>query len=464
MTRWSSAMLLPALGAFLAQPANDVFPPIEATEGVIAVRFAEFAAIPDVNGVTPPRMMSFEDQPGTRRLFITTMTGMLYSLSDDGKAVTPYLDVNAGAWAVPVQAQGAERGLQSFTFHPEFARRGSPGYGKFYTYHDTSNTTPTPDFTTAGPNRTHDTVLLEWSAKDAAAAAYDGGPPREIFRAAQPFGNHNAGQIAFNPLARPGTPEFGLLYVGLADGGSGGDPFNVSQDMTSAFGKILRIDPLGSNSGNGRYGVPAANPFVQRSGALAEIYALGVRNPQRFSWDAKTGAMYVADIGQNVVEEISPVTAGANLGWNRWEASYAHSNRAISLTNPRGEAGLTWPIVEYDHRDPLLQTSAAITGVYVYRHTTIPQLAHRLIFGDIPSGEVFHVDANGLPAGGSGAIRRILFVQNGERKTLLQLIQERNMSQGRKPASRADLRLGVSESGRAFILNKRDGVVRVILP
>jgi hypothetical protein len=399
------------------------------------------------------------------------MPGLLYTVSYDGKTVTPYLDINAASPATPVQSQGAERGLQSFAFHPQFAQRGTPGYGKFYTHLDTSNVTPAADFSTPGPNRTHDTVLLEWTAKDHAAAAYDGGAPRELFRAAHPFGNHNGGHIAFNPLAKAGAGDFGLLYVGFADGGSGGDPFNQAQDRSSAFGKILRIDPLVSNSAppgktsaNGKYGIPPSNPFVRETGVLGEIYALGVRNPQRFAWDAKTGAMYVADIGQNLVEEVSPVTAGANLGWNKWEASYQYQGKVVSLDKPRSEPGLTWPIVEFDHRDPILQTSTAITGLYVYRQNAVPALTNRMIFGDIPSGEIFHVDANALPKGGHEAIRRVLFLDAaGTQRTLLQLIQEKNQAQGKKPAPRADLRLGVSNDGRIFVMNKRDGVVRVLV-
>ena len=449
------------------QTSNDPFPPLEATEGVIALKFAEFAVLPDVNNTIAPRMMSFADEAASKRLFITTMPGIVYSLSYDGKTVTPYLDVNAAEWATPVQSQGAERGVQSFAFHPQFAQRGSPGYGKFYTHVDTSNMTPKADFATPGPNRTHDTVLLEWTAKDHAAATYDGAAPRELFRAAHPFGNHNGGQIAFNPLAKAGAGDFGLLYVGFADGGSGGDPFNQAQNKSSAFGKILRIDPrleTARNSANGKYGIPASNPFVKDKGVLGEIYATGVRNPQRFSWDAKTGAMYVADIGQNLVEEISPVTAGANLGWNKWEGELPVPGEGRQPRQPAQRPGLTWPIVEFDHRDPILQTSTAITGVFVYRQNAVPQLANRMIFGDIPSGEVFHVDANALPNGGHTAIRRVLFLDDtGARKTLLQLIQEKNQAQGKKPAPRADLRLGVSNDGRIFVMNKRDGIVRVLV-
>jgi Glucose / Sorbosone dehydrogenase len=300
----------------------DPYPtPIETKEGVVAVNFVEFAKIPDVNGEAP-RMMHLVNEPSTKRIFVSLMTGALYSLSYDGKVVTQYLDISAPAWGVRVNSNGAERGVQSFAFHPQFNQPDTPGYGKFYVYTDTSDTEPKPDFTTPGPKRSHDTVLLEWTAKNPNAATYDGDKPRELFRAAHPFGNHNGGQIGFNPLAKPGTPEFGLLYVGFADGGSGGDPMNLAQNLDSAFGKILRLDPLGNDSANGHYGIPASNPFVVKPNpdALREIYAYGVRNPQRFSWDAKTGRLFVADIGQNAVEEISPVTAGANLGWNKWEA------------------------------------------------------------------------------------------------------------------------------------------------
>ncbi|HET9369677.1 MAG TPA: PQQ-dependent sugar dehydrogenase [Vicinamibacterales bacterium] len=446
-----------------APPPNPYPTPIEANEGVIALGFTEFAALPDaiVNGnPVAPRMMMLADEPSTKRLFVSTMTGMLYSVSYDGKTVTPYLDLNAAEWAHPVQAQGSERGFQSFAFHPDFNRSGRPGFGRFYTYFDTTNTAPKADFVSPGPNRTHDTVLLEWTARNPAAATYDGAAPRELFRAAHPFGNHNGGQIAFNPLAKPGEADFGLLYVGFADGGSGGDPFNLAQDMTSAFGKILRIDPLGKNGANGRYGIPASNPFVKQSGALAEIYALGVRNPQRFSWDSKTGRMYVADIGQNVVEEVSPVTAGANLGWNKWEASFAFAGRSIDTSNPRGDKTMTWPVAEYDHTDPLLQNQVAVTGVYVYRHSTIKPLTNLLIFGDNPSGEIFYVPADAAPNPGQASIRRILLDDNGARKTLLQVVQEKNTAQGRTPARRADLRFGVSADGQIFLLNKRDGIIR----
>ena len=248
----------------------------------------------------------------------------------------------------------------------------------------------------------------------------------------QPFANHNAGHAAFNPLAKSGTPEFGLMFVGVADGGSGGDPMRLSQNMASAFGKIFRIDPLGSNSPNKKYGIPASNPFLKTKDALPEIYALGVRNPQRFAWDPRNGNMFVADIGQNIVEEVSPVTAGANLGWNDWEGSYRFiSRQAVSLEKPRSDPAMTYPVAEYGQVDPLLQGNSAPSGLIVYRGKEIPQLSNRLLFTDLPSGEMFYVSADQLPAGGQDPIRRIAIGTQGDFKTMLQVVQAKNQAQGR---------------------------------
>jgi Glucose / Sorbosone dehydrogenase len=442
---------------------NDPFPaPIAATEGVIVVGVRDFATLPDIAGVAA-RMMQLVDEPATRRLFVSDMRGPLYSVSYDGATVALYVDTNAADWGAPVQSTGRERGFQSFAFHPDFGRRGAPGFGRFYTFSDTTNQTPAPDFTSTQPATTHDTVLLEWTAKTPSAARYDGGAPRELMRIRQPFANHNAGHIEFHPLASRGGPEFGLLYVGVADGGSGGDPMNLSQNLGSIFGKILRIDPLGTSSANKKYGVPASNPFVKRPGVLGEIYAYGVRNPQRLAWDSKTGALYVADIGQNIVEEVSPVTAGANLGWNVWEGSYRFiSRQAVSLEGPRSDPSMTYPIAEWGQLDALLQGSSAASGLVVYRGPGLPQLSNLVLFTDMPSGEIFYVSADKPPQGGQDAIRRVLLRVGTAQKTALQLIQDRNAASGQKPATRADLRLTQGADGRVFLLNKGDGVIRVL--
>jgi glucose/arabinose dehydrogenase len=255
--------------------------------------------------------------------------------------------------------------------------------------------------------------------------------------------------------------------VSVADGGSGGDPMALGQNLGSAFGKILRIDPLGRTSRNGKYGVPGSNPFVSRSDALPEIYAYGIRNVQRLGWDARTGAMYLSDIGQNIVEEVSPVTEGANLGWNLWEGSYRFvSTRAVRMDSVRGDPRVTFPIAEWGQLDPIMlpNTSSASVGAVVYRSTAVPQLNGRLLFGDMPSGEMFHVSADQLPSGGQDPIRRVIFVTGTGQtpRTFLQIVQEKNAAQRRPQATRADLRFDMARDGKLYLLNKGDGVIRVV--
>lgn len=448
-----------------AQTPNDPFPdPIEQVEGVIVVGLAEFATLPDYGG-EPPRPMLLLDEPGTGRFFVNDMWGPIYTVSYEG-SVAIYLDIDDPRWEVSVNSSGRERGMQSFALHPQFGESGTAGYGKIYTWTDSENKAPPPDFVSGGGQDSHDTVLLEWTAIDPAAATYDGGPPRELIRVEQPFGNHNGGQLAFNPLSSPGDLDFGTLYIGVGDGGSGGDPMGLGQNLGTVFGKILRIIPTGSNSANGRYGIPADNPYAQDGidHTLGEIYASGLRNPQGMDWDRANGNMFVADIGQNIIEELSPVTKGANLGWNTWEGSYRFvSRREVDLTNPRSEPWMTYPIAEWGQLDPLLQNQSAAGGVVVYRDDRIPQLQDLVLFGDFPSGEVFYVLADDLPSGGQGPIRRVLFRAGGENKTLLQHVQAKNAEQGREEASRVDLRWGTGPGGRVFLLNKHDGVIREVV-
>jgi len=456
-------------GTALAQVTNDPFPtPIPTTDGVIAVKFVEFATIPDIAGRIP-RMMTMVNEPATRRFFVSEMTGPMFTVSYDGKTVTPYVDINAPDWEVSVQSGGSERGVQSFAFHPQFNQRGARGFGKFYTVTDTTVTNRPADFKPGGGTHTHDTVLLEWTAKSPAAATYDGGAPRELMRFEQPFSNHNGGHLTFNTLATARDADFGLLYIGFADGGSGGDPLSLAQNLGSAFGKILRIDPLGTDSANGKYGIPASNPFAGDNdpNTLGEIFAYGLRNPQRIFWDPKNRNMFISDIGQNTIEKISLVTAGANLGWNVWEGSFKFvSGRpgGVDMTSPRSDPKITYPIVEYAQLDPLLQNNSAAIGAFVYREKAVPQLTNLLLFGDNPSGEIFYVNADNLPKGGQDPIRRILLNDNGVSKTLLQIVKEKNTAQGRQQiATRVDLRFAEGPNGRIFLINKRDGTIRELV-
>lgn len=451
----------PAAGQTTGDPYPD---PIPANAGAITVPVHDFVRLPEIGG-DPARAMHLVVEPATERIFVLDMQGPLYATGYDGTGLVEYIDLDDEAWGVSVESSGRERGVQSFAVHPEFATPGASGYGRLYIWMDTDDTSPAPDFGPREDDDSHDTVLLEFAAEDATAPVYDGGPPRELMRVQQPYGNHNGGQIAFDPTATRGGEDFGLMYVGNADGGSGGDPQGMAQDLGSAFGKILRIDPLGTDAGNGRYAVPASNPFVGQAGVLPEIWAYGVRNPQRFAWDPADRTLFFTDIGQNTVEEISIATAGANLGWNVWEGSFRYAGRGgVSTADPRSEAGVTFPVAEYDQDDPLLTGRAASTGLIVQRGGPLPALDGRVLWGDLPSGEIFHFSADQLPSGGQSSLRRVLLDAGDGPSTLLELIRAENVRQGRDPASRTDLRMSAGPGGEIFLLNKHDGVVRVIRP
>jgi hypothetical protein len=468
--------LVGVLGLLIAAPAaaqltNDPFPdPIPASAGAIVVGLEEFANLPDVDGATA-RPMLLVDEPGSGRLFVNDMWGLLHGITYDGR-VSQYLDVREPRWGVAVNTPPEvvpimEVGLQSFAFHPQFNAPGTAGYGKLYTWIDTDDNVPAPDFVPGGGEDSHDIVLLEWTTSDPTAETYQGGPPRELLRIEQPFNNHNGGRIGFNPTSSRGDPDYGLLYLGLADGGAAGDELDLAQNLGSVFGKILRVHPLGSNSANGRYGVPADNPYASDGidRTLGEIFASGVRNPQGFDWDVVTGDLLMADIGQSVVETLNRVPPGADMGWNTWEGSYRFASQTrVDPSNPRGEPWITYPVAEFDQNDPLLQPGSAATGVVAYRDDAIPQLTDRVLWGDLPSGEVFHVPADGLRGGGQAAVRRVLFRDGADRRTLLELVQAKNVDQGRTPTRRADLHFGRGPEGRVFVLNKWDGVVREIVP
>ena len=175
--------------------------------------------------------------------------------------------------------------------------------------------------------------------------------------------------------------------------------------------------------------------------------------------------MFLADIGQNIVEKLTLVTAGANLGWNDWEGSFRFISRSeVSIADQRGDPDVTYPVVEYGQLDPLLQSQSAAAGLQVYRDGAISQLANLVLFADQPSGEIFYIQADDIPNGGQDAIRRILLNDAGQAKTLLQVIRGKNAEQGRQAASRADLRFGPGPGDQVFLLNKYDGIVRLLVP
>ncbi len=431
----------------------------------IDVFIRDVAVIPDSSSNTPPRMSVLMADPAGR-VFLNDQRGPLYLLTREADGTflpNEFLDLRDYP-ALQLRTATGEQGFQGFAFHPDFHVENAPGYGRLYTIFSSSNTTPSPDFNPGGSTSFH-TVLLEWRTGNPSATAFipvaGEAPFREVLRFKQPFDNHNAGLVAFNPAAEPEDNDYGNLYIALGDGGSGGDPQGNGQDPSNPYGAILRIDPLGSNAANGKYGRVIENALASDNNpaTLAEIFCYGLRNPQRFGWDTETGNLYIADIGQNAVEEINLGQNGGNFGWSHREGSFPF---ASSTT-----VGLIDPVAEYDHTNPVADMpttigNRAVTLGEVARGSSIQALNGMLLLGDFPSGLIFllNVDTDPLNGGQAGLMELLPLNTQGQRMHLLDSINAARSARGLGNMSRADLRFSVNTPGEIFILNKHDGILR----
>ncbi|MEO6969341.1 MAG: PQQ-dependent sugar dehydrogenase, partial [Chthoniobacterales bacterium] len=367
-------------GRFAAAPSSSPtptpVPPI--STGPIRINL-QFVA----SGVSAPNDLT---SVGDCRLFVDEQSGTIRIIENGALLGTPFLDVSTR-----LIAGTGERGLLGFAFHPGYNDPASPGYRKFYTY-TSEPVTGAADFTV--PKTTafdHQSVVAEWQVSASNPDLADPATRREVVRIDEPQSNHNGGKLAF----RPGEP---YLYISLGDGGAGndvGDGHNPAigngQDLTAVLGKILRIDPLDPAltsggpdpvSANGKYRVPATNPFIGSGTAVQEIYAYGVHNPFRFSFDATTNRLIAGDVGQANIEEVDFIEAGKNYGWNRKEGSFLFdpSNGSIS-PDLSPDPALTDPVLEYTHAD-----GSAIIGGFVYRGSSVPALNGMYVFGDFAQG------------------------------------------------------------------------------
>jgi glucose/arabinose dehydrogenase len=277
------------------------------------------------------------------RLFTVEQTGTIRILRDGRLLPAPFLDIRTRV------VSGGEMGLLSVAFHPSYGSNG-----RFFVNYTTDR---------GGQLRT---VIAEYKVSSTNLERADPAE-RVLLEIDQPFRNHNGGLNLFGPD--------GMLYIGMGDGGSAGDPANNGQRLEVLLGKLLRIDVDGGTP----YRVPPDNPFVSRSGARPEIWAYGLRNPWRFAFDRSGGRLILADVGQNQWEEVNVITKGGNYGWRIMEGGHC-------FNPPSGcsMSGLQAPIVEYDH-----SLGCSITGGYVYRGTRIRGLAGAYLFGDYCSGRLW---------------------------------------------------------------------------
>ncbi len=329
---------------------------------------------------------------GSGRLFITDQRGKIHILEDGAVLPVPFLDL--ASKLVPERAGFDERGLLGLAFHPGYETGGS-GAGRFYVFYNA----PSPDApgTSAEPVDCR-SVLAEYRVSASNPNLADPLSERILLTFNKPQFNHNGGQLAFGP-------DDGLLYISTGDGGSSNDDdaghtggsssrppgaLGNAQDITKFLGKLLRIDPLGSNGPGGQYGIPAGNPFVLADAPAIderkEIYAYGLRNPWRFAFDSGgTHRMFLPDVGQGKFEEVNLLVPGGNYGWSRFEGPFD-----FDVTTPSTGPYVT-PVAAYAHPGQagstgLMEVGLSITGGHVYRGGAIPAMAGKYIFGDWSTG------------------------------------------------------------------------------
>ncbi|HZS96746.1 MAG TPA: PQQ-dependent sugar dehydrogenase [Terriglobales bacterium] len=300
---------------------------------------------PVVSGLTSPVDLQFPND-GSGRMFIVQQAGSIRIVNNGSLVATPFLDITAKV------SSGGEMGLLGLAFHPQFMQNHL-----FYVHYDR---------TVAGQIQS---VIAEYQVSAGDANLADPNSERILLTVNQPFSNHKGGQIVFGPD--------GFLYIGFGDGGSGGDPMGNGQNLQTMLAKMLRIDVNSQSSGK-QYAIPPSNPFAN-GGGLPEIFAYGLRNPWRFSFERGGTRLFVGDVGQDAFEEVDLLESGKNYGWNVMEGLHCY-NPATGCNM----TGLTMPIVEYPHAE-----GEAVMGGFVYKGAAISGLSGAYVFGDYISGTMW---------------------------------------------------------------------------
>ncbi|WP_083259486.1 PQQ-dependent sugar dehydrogenase [Cellulosimicrobium cellulans] len=445
-------------------PSEPLLNPLpDPTPSALGIEVEELVQLPE-SQTTPAtsdqrlvrhnRITHLDEVPdGSGRLAVPDMNEILYMVDEETGEHVAYLNVRDQFVDNFHNHAGLGTGFGFVEFHPEFADNGV-----FYTVHTEAGsalTEDTPDFPAFGGTNYH-SVITEWTATDPAAETF-AGTSRELMRV--PFAGrvHTVQQIAFNPTVEPGEPDYGMLYVLVGDGGNGVGNDNP-QDLATPQGKIFRIDPMGDDSANGQYGIPADNPFVGTPGALPEIYAVGMRDPHRISWDPEGDhTMYLGHIGEWQVESVYAVEPGDNFGWSDREGPFLAENRQIfPLPADDAENGFTYPVAAYDHnRDPGQTGDAgvALNGGFVYRGD-IPELRGRYLFTDLVRGWVLSTQADEMQRNDGdledlAEIEHLKVFRDGVETTFQDLVGDR----------RVDLRFGADADGELYLVSKADGKV-----
>ena len=349
------------------------------------------AVNPVVSGLTSPVDLQ-NAHDGSGRLFVVEQQGTIRVVNNAALLATPFLDIHNQV------DFGGEKGLLGLAFHPNYSQNR-----RFFVNYDR---------VASGQMQT---VISEFQTSASNPDQADPTSERILFTVNQPFPNHKGGQLAFGPD--------GFLYIGLGDGGSAGDPFGNAQNLQTLLGKMLRIDVDHSSPGL-PYAIPADNPFLNGTDR-GEIWAYGLRNPWRFSFDFASGRLFVGDVGQDKFEEIDILQKGGNFGWNIMEG--LHCFKPATGCNM---TGIILPILEYDHSQ-----GDAVIGGYVYRGTAIPQLVGTYLLSDFQTGTIW-----GLKENSPGTWTRSQLIATGK-----------NISS-----------LGRDEAGELYVLDYSGTLLRIV--
>jgi hypothetical protein len=486
------------------------------------------------NDVLLARVNVLREEPGgANRLFVADLNGPLYILDKDSKKLTPYLDFNGqgdrpGMFRKLYIEAGYGNGLNGFYFDPDYRRNG-----KFYTVHsedpsvsassvpnnthfpglNISGYTTTPPITTPGPVQ-YEGVLMEWTDTNTSNAAFEG-TARELLRVQLNTRAHPMGDMIFNPAARPGDPDWRVLYIECGDGGAGEATSSIRsnpQRLDNLVGKILRIIPdLGEHaatstvSENGRYRIPNDNPFASTPGARKEIWAYGLRNPHRLNWaidpaNPANNRLIANSVGLRTWETVNIIRKGANYGYSLREgnellksdnttASLPAADRIpVQVSDITDETVVpTYPVIQYGH---VPGGGDAIGSGFVYNGRAIPALRGKYVFTDITTGRIWYTDYKDMIAADDGRANTLAQIHEvkllwdnpndtpdaGKQlyDTMFPIAEaayharggEDSDLPGRSTVSgqgRADARFSIDAAGELYLYSKTDGMIRAVV-
>ncbi|MCB0689744.1 MAG: PQQ-dependent sugar dehydrogenase, partial [Saprospiraceae bacterium] len=418
---------------------NPIAQPIESSGIVVPMKL--FTEIPFSSEEMPrTRIVKMVPLPGSDRLFVADLRGQLYEIIKQKPVLV--LDLNK-IFPNFIHKPGLATGFGSFAFHPDFVNNGL-----LYITHSEPPKTAPADFAYADSIKvTLQWVLSECTVKNPTASVFEVAE-RELLRINMVTGIHGMQDIEFRPNITPADPDYGKLYVNIGDGGSAENGYTfIADNPGTAWSAILRIDPAGRNSKNGKYGIPSDNPFVNAAAALPEVYAYGFRNPHRTIWDQK-GRMFTTGIGHHQIEELNLILPGRNYGWPYREGTFVLNplqdmNSVLPLPE-KDEREYTYPVAQFDHDE-----GNAISGGYEVTTSSLPQLQGKFLFGDIVSGRLFFINMDEIELGKQAPVYEWKIELDGVPTDLVTVTGSK----------RVDLRFGIDSKNNIYILTKADGKI-----